>query len=137
MTEQQRVPSAQARDRARLRGRIGQFHRHFGRGNWPKCYEYLDPRLRDGAKVEYGAYAKSLAAFREYYGPVQIDHIRLSIHPGGRNTKRDPRDFAYAYVFRKDNRHAFHLFRERWVKEGGTWYTRVAGLVVRETADGG
>lgn len=40
-----------------------------------------------------------------------------------------PRPFAYVYVVWKDAAKEFHLFRDRWVKDGGQWFTRVVGLV--------
>ncbi len=46
----------------------------------------------------------------------------------------DPRPFAYVYIYWQDHRHAFRLFRERWVHDGGKWYTRVVGLVFHDAS---
>ncbi|MFO0968477.1 MAG: hypothetical protein U0793_23215 [Gemmataceae bacterium] len=56
-------------------------------------------------------------------------HIRLSPHLERSAHQRDKRPFAYVYIVWQDDNHAFHMFRERWVKEGGRWFTRVIGLV--------
>jgi hypothetical protein len=59
-------------------------------------------------------------------------HVRISLHLTGSRPASDPRAFAYVYTVWQDERHEFHMFRERWVRDGKNWYTRVAGLVVNE-----
>jgi hypothetical protein len=64
------------------------------------------------------------------YGGVRLwESPRLSLHLDASANTREQRPFAYVYVFWKDDAHGIHLFRERWVKENGRWFTRVVGLV--------
>jgi hypothetical protein len=116
-------------ERTALRRRVRRFYKHFNRQDWQRCYDGLDPRLRNEGKVSFHPYAQSLSSFVAAYGAIDIWHIDLSLHLDAAANKRDPRPFAYAYIFWQDQRHAFHVFRERWVREAGEWYTRVAGLV--------
>ena len=121
-----------SQQRAALRGRVKRFYKHFNQRSWGKCYACLDPRLQQPDKVNPSRYAESLARFSDAYGAVEIWHADLSLHLDVTKNKQDPRPFAFVYVFWKDKRHAFHVFRERWVQEAGDWYTRVAGLVTHE-----
>jgi hypothetical protein len=96
---------------------------------WEKCFSLIDPKLREQAKVELSGYADSLKAFKESYGSIRPWHVRISPHLDASSNKHDRRPFAYVYVIWQDQAHGFHLFRERWVKQDGRWFTRVVGLV--------
>jgi hypothetical protein len=122
----------EGQQRAALRGRLKRFYNLFNQRAWDKCYEYLDPRLRQPDKVNFALYAQSLGNFAEHYGDIESWHTDISLHLDASRNKQDPRPFAYVYVFWQDKRHAFHVFRERWVREAGSWYTRVVGLVTHE-----
>ena len=124
-------------ERAALRRRIRRFYEWFNQEEWPKCFAQIDPRLREASKVDPATYAATLAEFRHHYGAIQLRHLEISLHLDARSNKHDARPFAYVYAFWQDRRHEFHLFRERWVKHAGRWYTRVVGLVAhRETGKG-
>jgi hypothetical protein len=101
----------------------------FNQEAWAKCYSLVDPRLRDGGRVEEQTYADSLKRFKEVYGKVEPWYVRLSLHSEGAPKQRDDRPFAYVYIVWQDQTHGFHMFRERWVQDSGRWYTRVVGLV--------
>jgi hypothetical protein len=101
----------------------------FNQESWEKCFSLIDPHLSGASKVQLPAYAQSLQAFKQVYGAIRPWHIRISLHLDGASNKHDARPFAYVYVVWQDEAHGFHMFRERWVKESGRWYTRVAGLV--------
>jgi hypothetical protein len=119
------------RDVLSLSGRIVNFYRAFNRQDWPRCYDYIDPRLRDGGKVEEGDYARTMGSFFAEYGPIQrVKILKLTIHPG-EESKADGRDFAYIIISWEDKSNSFHHFRERWIKDRGKWFTRVVGLVPR------
>lgn len=109
-------------------------YRWFNRGLWAKCFALIDPKLREQAKVERAAYEDGLGAFKECYGAIRPWHVRISPHFDGSSNKHDRRPFAYVYVIWQDQAHGFHLFRERWVKEDGRWFTRVIGLVPNRQA---
>lgn len=114
-------------DETALRRRVFNFFRAFERGNTEKCFEYLDPQLVKDDKVAPDIYARSLHQFVDRYGKLDIRHVDTRFVPAG--SKRDPRPFAYVLVFWVDARHEPHVFRERWVKEGEQWFTRVVGYV--------
>jgi hypothetical protein len=122
--------AADAPERRALRRRVENFYRRFNRGAWEECYALVDPRLRDADRVALSSYAESLRAFGEAYGSVRPWYVRISLHLDARSNKRDARPFAYVYVVWQDAANEFHMFRERWVKDGDEWFTRVAGLVV-------
>ena len=100
---------------------------------WAKCFSLIDPKLREQGGVELSGYAEGLKAFKEYYGSIRPWHVRVSPHLQASSNKHDPRPFAYVYVIWQDDAHAFHMFRERWVKHSGRWFTRVVGLVPNRT----
>jgi hypothetical protein len=122
------------KEKASLRRRVRRFYEQFNRGDWPFCFGYLDPRLREQGKVELSRYSESLSNFQRHYGPVNIWHMDLSLHLNVQNGKNGERDFAYVYIFWQDQHHAFHVFRERWVKLEGAWFTRVVGLVAHQNS---
>ena len=101
----------------------------FNQGLWEKCFGLVDPLLQNSSKVERSAYAKQLHAFKEAYGSINPWHIRISMHLDASANKHDPRSFAYVYVVWQDASHDFHMFKERWIRNSGRWFTRVAGLV--------
>jgi hypothetical protein len=101
----------------------------FNHGRWENCFSLIDPRLRVASRVQLLVYSKQLRAFKEVYGTIKPWHIRISLHLDASSNKHDARPFAYVYVIWQDQAHGFHLFRERWVKSSGRWFTRVVGLV--------
>ena len=116
-------------ERTALRKRIRHFYRHFNREDWAQCYELIDPKLRNEDKVDGERYKTSLGVFYHHYGPVNPKHVDVSLYLDAKGNKHDDPPFAYVYIFWKDKRYQFHVFRERWVKQEGDWYTRVVGLV--------
>jgi hypothetical protein len=121
----------EAGERTGLRNRIRSFYRNLNQGKWERCFGFVDPTLREEAKVEQPRYTASLARFRQRYGNIEVFPFTVSVHSGRKN-KHDPRDFAFAYVAWKDAKGNFRLFRERWVRDRGRWYTRVVGLVTHD-----
>jgi hypothetical protein len=125
-----KTPSSDlASERKSLRRRVGQMYDWFNQESWEKCLSLLDPRLVGNGKVEAQTYVDSLRRFKGVYGNIRPWHIRISLHLDEPSNKRDDRPFAYVYVVWQDTAHAFHMFRERWVKDSGHWFTRVVGLV--------
>jgi hypothetical protein len=115
-------------DRSALRRRIKSFYLHLNHHAFDKCWSFLDPDLRQRGRFEEDKYAKSLSEFLDHYGTIEIVVIKIDLYSGAK-VKGQTQDCAYPLVVWKDARHVPHLFRERWVKDGKTWYTRVAGLV--------
>lgn len=123
-------------ERRALGRRVKQFYDRFNEADWAACYSLIDPLLTGGGKVDPGEYATGLRAFKSAYGSVTPWMTRLSLHLNATAPQRDPRPFAFVYVVWQDDTHGFHMFRERWVKEKGKWFTRVIGLVPAAKADG-
>jgi hypothetical protein len=98
---------------------------------WERCFALIDPKLVEKGAVRLASYTASLSAFKRHYGSIKPWHVRLSLHLPPHANKHDRRPFAYVYVVWQDERHGFHMFRERWVKDHDQWYTRVVGLVVQ------
>jgi hypothetical protein len=96
---------------------------------WEKCFSLVDPKLREKSKVQLPAYAEGMREFKAVYGRVHPWMIKLSLHLAAAPSQQDKRPFAYVYVIWQDRSNRFHMFQERWVKDGNRWYTRVAGLV--------
>ena len=116
-------------DRQALRKRVKHFHHAFNKADWQACFVQIDPQLSENDKVRIEAYSKLMDVFKEAYGAVSIWLTRISMHPEGASKQGDKRPFAYVYVIWQDAAYGFHMFRERWVKDHGEWYTRVVGLV--------
>ncbi len=115
-----RRPSGRAL-RASLRRRILSFYRRCNAGDREGCFRYLDPRLRDSARVEPVTYQNSLRDFLEHYGEITAWYTRISLHPGAGKNRGDARPFAYVYVVWLDADKRFHVFREHWVYDSGRW----------------
>lgn len=120
--------------RGALRRRALRWYDRFNSQKWSDCFKLVDPRLTNSGKVGQETYTRSLREFLDCYGSVRPWHVRVSLHLTDSRPASDPRPFAYVYTVWQDQRHEFHMFRERWVLEGRNWYTRVAGLVVNEPA---
>lgn len=95
----------------------------------------VDPALRTAGRVTRSAYASQVTAFIAAYGAVKPMFDRTTLYLDEPTKSRDKRPFAYSYVVWQDARGEFHLFRERWIKDNGRWYTRVAGLIPARTQD--
>ncbi|HJT78973.1 MAG TPA: hypothetical protein VJ739_17380 [Gemmataceae bacterium] len=135
MTREGPEPNNVAAEKGAIRRRVKRLYEGLNEGRWERCFALVDPRLRENSRVGLDRYSESLAAFRNYYGSVRPWYMRISLHLDASENKHDERPFAYAYVVWQDARHEFHMFRERWVKDSGHWYTRVVGLVPQvETA---
>lgn len=106
-----------------------QFYRRFNKADWPGCHAFIDLQIIRKGKVNLIDYTKLMQGFKEVYGGVKPWMTRLSLHLDSTSNQSDKRPFAYVYVVWQDNAHGFHLFRERWIKENGQWFTRVVGLV--------
>src|SRR6266568_2546139 len=122
-----------APDRQALRRRVRQMYEWFNEGAWTKCFALVDPALREHGRIDEPSYADSLRRFKRAYGAIEPWHVRVSVHLGPSSNKHDDRPFAYVYVVWQDQSHGFHMFRERWVRDSGRWYTRVVGLVPNAT----
>lgn len=124
-----KTPASVRTNRAALRRRVSAMIRDLNAGRWDRCFARIDPRLRAADKVEQATYADQFERFRAAHGEVAPWHTRINLHLDATKNKHDPRPFAYVYIVWQDAGKGFHLFRERWVYDGGDWYTRVVGLL--------
>jgi hypothetical protein len=118
-----------AAERTAIRRKVKLLYDRFNHEQWSACFEMIDPKLRSSARVGPECYMASLSEFKRCYGQVRIWYTRINVHLEERNNQHDDRPFAYVYVVWQDDRNAFHMFRERWVRDTDRWYTRVVGLV--------
>ncbi|HEY2157468.1 MAG TPA: hypothetical protein VGH33_17705 [Isosphaeraceae bacterium] len=124
----QTIPSAR-RDKASLLQRVRYFYRFFNERDWPRCHAYVDPKLR--GKHGQAEYGRTMDEFFSVHGPLrQMTVVSTNLYPAGA-ARTDDREFAYVVLSWKDRANALHHFRERWVRDGGRWFTRVVGLVPR------
>jgi hypothetical protein len=128
MNRTKRAPKMKS-DRAALRRRVVAMIRGLNSADWERCYETIDPKLRDKGTPEAKRCAQQLRAFRDIYGEIVPWHTRINLHLDASTNKHDARPFAYVYIVWQDAAKEFHIFRERWVKDKDQWYTRVVGLV--------
>jgi len=119
----------EACEREALRKRVKYFYRRLNRSDWEDCFALIDPQLTRTGKVKVDVYSRLMESFKTAYGSVNPRWTRLSLHLQVAKNQRDSRPFAYVYVIWQDAAHGYHLFRERWIKENGQWYTRVVALV--------
>lgn len=117
-------------DQSNLGDRIKEFYELLNDRQWVKCFELIDPRLRDAGAIEFAAFANSLSSFFEKHGPLTFRSVaQLTVYTDA-VSRNDERDFAYGLVAVEDRDHHSMQFRERWVKDAdGFWYTRKVGLV--------
>lgn len=116
-------------ERKSLWRRVKRFYVRFNKADWDGCYALIDPQLTEQGKVEHTTYSKLMQDFKDVYGNVSTWLVRLSLHLDPTPKQGDKRSFAYVYVIWQDDKRGFHMFRERWIKEDGQWFTRVVGLV--------
>lgn len=120
-------------DMLSLAARINFFYRFFNLQEWARCYEYVDPKLRAKRESGLSDYSRIMREFFMAHGPVeQVKILKISIH-SGITAKDDQRDFAWVVISWKDKANEFHRFKERWIKDGEKWFTRVIGLMPNRT----
>lgn len=117
-------------EKKRLRYRIRQMYELLNERKFDKCFEIIDPRVREAGSIQFDAYQICLSRFVEKYGPLRVLRIGdLKVHLKVTDRERD-RDFAYALVFAHDKMGREMELKERWVRDAdGLWYTLKTGLV--------
>jgi hypothetical protein len=108
---------------------VKQFYSRFNEADWEGGYALIDTQLTNQGKVKLATYAELMQAFKDEYGNANPWLTRLRLHLDPTPKQHGTRSFAYVYVIWQDDTHGFHMFRERWVKDDGQWFTRVVGLV--------
>jgi hypothetical protein len=115
---------------ASIERRIKQFYGFLNSGEVERCYQMIDPRVRaESTSVTLLQYANSLNAFRKSKGKLRWVEVNVQLHEGEPNQLYQGRDFAIGAAIYDDRHGQRHTFRERWVREGRTWYTRSTGFI--------
>jgi hypothetical protein len=125
---------SEAKGEKQIKQRIRRFYGLFNAAKWSSCYRMVDPALRE--KLDFTSYSKSLADFRRYYGAICIvKAAKLKVHTNVNGGGYGGRDFASGVLIWLDNSDQPHVFKERWIRDGDHWYTRMAGLVSPDLHD--
>lgn len=137
MIRAKRSVHSAAAERQALRRRVKQMYDYFNQGLWEKCFSLIDPRIREKSTTKFSPYAERLQEFKKAFGSIRPWYVRISLYLDWSSSKHDDGPFAYVYTVWQDDSHKFHMFRERWVRQGNHWFTQVVGLVVnrQELAD--
>src|SRR5690242_19905780 len=123
--------TTQAKNRsAALKRRIQRFYSLLNEEKFVRCFGMIDPRVRiNPASVTPYQYENSLRQFLDHYGRIRVMEVRVDLHLNEPSKLYEERDFAVGQTIWKDQFGQQHIFSERWVREGRSWYTRSTGLV--------
>jgi hypothetical protein len=125
-------------NQASLKRRIRQFYVLLNDRDFARCYQMIDPRLREQPNsVTRYQYAMALQEFLDAVGSVSLVVINVSLHENEPSVLYGGRDFAIGQTKWKDRAGEQHIFSERWVREGRLWYSRCAGLLIPTTESPG
>ena len=114
-----------------LKKRIRRFYSLLNSGDFDRCYEMIDPRVRaKSASVTLLQYENSLRAFLKAVKAVEVLSMEIELHVGEPSKLYEDRDFAVGDTRWIDSRGVENTFTERWVREGRTWYTRSTGFLL-------
>jgi hypothetical protein len=121
---------------AALKRRIRQFYKLFNQREFERCFQMIDPRVRHRpASVTLDQYANSLRDFIDHVGTSRILEVSFDLHRREPSTLYENRDFALGKTVWEDRAGQKHVFSERWVREGKSWYTRSTGFVIPGAAE--
>jgi hypothetical protein len=115
---------------ATLKRRIRHFYTLLSDGQFERCYEMIDPRVRQKSEsVTLLQYEDALVSFVKSVGSIGNLAITIDLHVGEPSRLYEDRDFAIGRTTWQDIRGHEHVFAERWVREGDLWYTRSTGCL--------
>ena|SRR6266851_2384485 len=126
-TKTKRAPAA-----TDLKKRIQEYYRHLNAGDFQRCYNAIDPDIRNQAtSIAFIPFALSLERFLKHFGKVTVksNNIEIQIHRPGPSALYQNREFAVVRVPWLDQEGNSHQFQDRWVRGGRTWYSRCTGMV--------
>lgn len=116
--------------RSSLKRRIHQFYKLLNERNFERCHEMIDPRVRRRPEsVTLLHYADAAAEFLDQCGGLKFVQLDIELHLREPSVLYEGRDFAVGKSIYEDARHQRHVFAERWVRDGRSWYTRSTGFV--------
>jgi hypothetical protein len=119
-----------ASPQAVLKRRIKRFYALLNTGDFQRCFEMIDPRIRaKPSSVTLLQYENSLRDFLQAVKSVEVQSVSVELHLNEPSRLYEDRDFAVGTTRWNDARGNVQQFAERWVREGRTWYTRSTGLL--------
>jgi hypothetical protein len=122
---------------ASLKRRIRQFYTLLNQGDFERCRQMIDPRIRlKRDSVTLFQYQNSLQQFLDHFGSVKVLEISIGLHLNEPSQLYEGRDFAVGKTTWVDEAGEEHVFSERWVRDGRAWYTRSTGFVTPAVPDG-
>jgi hypothetical protein len=135
MTTKTENPKKAENRQSSLKRRIRQFYDLLNQRDFGRCYQMIDPRVRNKASsVTMLQYENSVGRFLDTFGSVKNLEISINLHLDEPSKLYEGRDFAVGNTAWMDEGGEQHLFSERWVCEGRVWYTRSTGFIVSESA---
>jgi hypothetical protein len=113
-----------------VKRRIQHFYDLLNQEEFARCFVTIDPRVRvNPASVTQYQYENSLRQFLTHFGRVRIVEIQVNLHLDEPSKLYEGRDFATGRTIWEDQLGERHVFSERWVRQGRSWYTRSTGLI--------
>ena len=118
-----------------LKRRIRQFYNLLNQGDFERCHQMIDPRVRHKpSSVTLFQYENALRQFLDTIGRVKILEVGVDLHLNEPSELSEGRNFAVGKTTWANQPGAQHVFLERWVWENRFWYTRSTGFVTPTTA---
>ena len=115
---------------ASLRRRVRQFYKLLNQGEFERCHEMIDPRVRSNPNsVTLLQYSTACRDFLDRIGFIKLVELRVDLHIQEPSILYEDRDFATGKAIWEDRSGERHTFAERWVRDGRTWFTRSTGFV--------
>ena len=116
------------------RRRIRQFYDLLNEHDFKRCFQMIDPRIRRmPTSVTFFQYQNALMQFLDVHGSITVQEMEIKLHVGEPSTLYEGRDFALGKTTWLNDEGEQHIFLERWVREGRSWYTRSTGFVAAES----
>jgi hypothetical protein len=113
-----------------LKRRMRQFYNLLNEREFAKCHEMIDPRVRHRPEsVTLLHYSHAAAEFLDQCGAISVVDSSVVLHLNEPNKLYQDRDFAIGKTMWRDDRGVTHVFAERWVRDGRSWYTRSTGFI--------
>ncbi len=122
--------TTEARRTDAMNRRVRQFFDPLNQGDFERCYRMVDPDLRVGPDaVTLRDFEESWRQFHHYFGRVRVRDVDVMLRLGEPKAVYHGRDFATGKTTWEDEWGGQHVFDERWVREGRSWFTRGVGVV--------
>jgi hypothetical protein len=105
-------------------------HKLLNEREFARCHEMIDPRVRHRPEsVTLSQYSNAAAEFLDRCGSLSVVDSSRDLHLNEPSRLYEDRDFAVGKTIWQDAQGKSHVFTERWVRDGRTWYTRCTGFM--------